>query len=349
MRTVLALALACSCAALADDLVCWKITASPAKISDSTGKKRFDTFGGNDWGMVIEGPTGNLGCAPVEENGGTVYIETAPDDALKAYLCDIDETEYERASDSVDIAQKAGEQSIAFPEGSSVTFRMEPFEPEKDSGPDAKPEGAHPIRPGEVARERVSFTKRDRTDFWVLDLPAESWVAGLVRPAGLEIEWWNDGSPTGFDIRTKSGGYFAFFQGRLPAGKHLLRLRSTPNSASCDYQLLFVASPEGPSHQEQLAEFLFQRMAAGKEVWAFEEDEAVELLQALDTPAVRERVTKALSDKGEVARRVAVKAVGAFGMAEARARLEEIASSDPDWQTKGAAERLLKEWDRKKR
>ena len=334
----------------AEDLVCWRISADPATISADTAKKRFDTFGSNDWGVAVVGPGGVAGCVPVED-GGSTYVEVPSSAALTAYLVDIDETELERASDAMDMKHAAGEQVLTFPEGSSVRFRMERFEPDKESGADARSDGARTIRPGEVHRDRVSFSKRDRTDFWAIDLDGPTWVVAVVLPGrnDLDVEWWEDGSTSGFDVRGSAGGYLAWFEGRLGDGKRLLRLRARPNGADRDYQILFVTSPEKPARNEWIADLLLDRARAGSDVWAFEEDEIVELLCRLDSPGVRERVVAALSDGVAEARRAALRVATQLRIEEAKARIGEMAASDPEWKTKGAAERALRDWDRKRR
>ncbi len=349
MRHALAL-LALAACAHADDLVCWRITADPAAISAETAKKPLDTFGTNDWGMAVAGPGGVVGCVPVED-GGSTFVEVEPSAALTAFLVDIDETGLERASDAVEMKNAAGEQSLSFPEGSTVRFRMERFEPDKDSGADVKPSGARTIRPGEVHRDRLSFGKRDRTDFWALDLDAPSWVVAVVLPgeSAFGVEWWEDGSTSSFDVRESAGGYVAYFEGRLGAGRRLLRLRARSNGADASYQLLFVTTPDKPARTESIADLLLDRARAGSDVWAFEEDEIAELLCRLDAPGVRERVVAALEDGVPEARRTALRVATQLRMDEAKARIGEMAASDPDWKTKGAAERALRDWDRKRR
>lgn len=334
----------------AEDSICWRITAEPAVVSAETAKKRFDTFGSNDWGVAIGGPEGVAGCVNVED-GGTIYVEVPPASSLSAWLVDIDETELERASDPVEMRHAGGEQSLTFPEGTSVCLHLERFEPDKESGADARPAGARAIRPAEVHRDRVSFAKRDRTDYWALDLDEPSWVSAVVLPGpdAFDVEWWEEDGASPFDVRDSAGSYLAWFDGRVAAGRRLLRIRARPNGADHEYQLLFVTSPDRPARNEWIADLLLERARAGSDVGAFEEDEIVELLCRLDTPAVRERLIDALASGVPEVRRVALRAAVHLRVDEARPRIGEMAASDPDWKTKGAAERALREWDRARR
>lgn len=58
VRSLALAVLALTLPARAEDLVCWRITADPATISAETAKRRFDTFGSNDWGVAVVAPDG---------------------------------------------------------------------------------------------------------------------------------------------------------------------------------------------------------------------------------------------------------------------------------------------------
>lgn len=342
------------CAALAagrgraEDLVCWRITSAAPRISEATSKRPFDTFGAPDWGLCIRGASGEVAVVPLGENGGTAFVEVLPSDALSAHLVDIDPTGLERASDDLELALAAGERPLRFSEGSTVVLRIARFEPDQASGADARPAGARPLRAGVVAAESVSMVKADRTDHWALELSAESWVCGIMSPGQIQADWLYDASTTPFGTAMNTHDRYTLFQGRLPKGKHVLRVRAQPTDREdVPYRLFIDTAPE-PGKHDRIVRFLTDDARALPSWDYFDMDAAASVLATLDTKAVRSQVLSALGDSSAAVRFLGLRTVRKLRMTEYQSSIEQMAQADPNALARKEAGRILEEWRRRK-
>lgn len=322
-----------------DDLPAWHLKMDDPRPSKAARAKAADFLSQPDWGVLVSGNEGvRLGWAEVDEstNEGEGYFELPKGTKPTICMIDVDISDHDILTDSLDLSMEPGPRKLSFPDGSTVEITIDSFDVEAQSGADTRPEGARELTLGTPAHDSVTFSGQDRTDFWKLTLASPARVEGLIlHPDGSIAATWRPGGPHSPAVDAMDGTAFSL---DLPAGTHLLRIRALPwQPAGSSYTLLFCAVGADGKGGEALVQALLQPGACGADSRGREFSPADAVLDWLSSDAQKQAWLAGLAHADADSRALAAYAAGALQLPEAKTKLAEMASSDPDESVREAA------------
>ncbi len=310
-----------------DDLPAYRFKMDDPRPSKAARAQAADFLSQPDWGVLIDGPDGQLGVAEVDEstNEGEGYFDLPAGTKPQVCLVDVDLQAHDVLTERMDLPLQGGPHQLQFPDGSTVELTVAAFDAEGASGADAKPVGARPLALGKLDRDTLNYAGGDRTDFWALEVPAAGWIEGFVcHPNGLLTIQWRTGNDSGA-VEDSQGNRI---RAEVSAGKRLLRLRSKAWGAwESPYALFFAPVREDGKGREALVRALLE-LATDERFGCdgVEED----LLEELGGDAAEAAWIAGLDHPSAAARGLAIRGVQIRRVRSAVAKLAQLAKSDPD-------------------
>lgn len=328
----------------------YHIVAGIPEVSKTAQAKAGDFLSAPDWGILVEGPRGQLAVIPVEE-GGQGYFEISARATPRIRLVDIDLTSHDLLTDPVDLPTACKDRRIEWPDGSAITVSVDAFDPEADSGADARPEGAETLTEGAAAQGEVDFAQGDRTDHWALAVDAPSPAFALVfHPEGPPaIGWRREERGGNFEtVGWATHGTVSVYHGHLEPGRNTLRFRAPPGASKLGYRVIVALDHHGELDTGALARTLIHWLASRESLPFAAGREEAHALREIDGPGARQAVSAALEDPSAGVREFAATAAGLLRIADAEPILQRMAQEDAERGVKRAAADALRALRRKK-
>jgi hypothetical protein len=228
------------------------------------------------------------------------------------------------ASEARELEVKPGDVDVAFDSGARVRVALAPVDVERDSGPDATPEGAT-VLPANAWGQGTVQLDGDRTDCWALVLDAPVRVALYVHGRGLEVVLLPGNAAP--DTKTPW---------ELPAGRHVVRVRAAQLGPQLPYAL--YAATGATTTDLELARLALAFDDSCSPVRRLDATQVKEILSSTTPGDARLAFARArLDDQRPPARRLACQALALWKDRDSAERLNRIGVLDPDANVRLAA------------